>query len=414
MKKIYSFLLGAFALTTTVAQTGWTVYSYTTSTNIPNATFNSIAIDQTGNIWAGSSYSGIVKYNGTNWSKFTQSNSNILHDFTNDILVDNSNKIWVGNYKGVSVYNGTTFTNYDTINASFNGSEVYSLGKDNNGVIWLASKIGSFGYKGLTTYNGTTWTNLTGLPSQVVNDEFNDYVFTSTNEAWIANGGGMLKYNGTFTFYPKATTGLWDSKSIAKDASGNIWAGGFDGLLRYSSTGTTWTMRDNIADLGLTSNTFFYDILVDGNYLWLATSSGLLKFNMTTGVIVANYKAGNSPLTTNCVTRLAKDASGKIWMATTIGIVKMDPTLVIGIEEISSQGPFKIYPNPSTGLYNFSYDGFTNLNYKIYSAKGTLVSEGKAGSSNFQINLKNEASGMYFVHINTENSDNQVIKLIKE
>jgi len=413
MKKIYSFLFGAFALTTSFAQTGWTVYSYTTSSNIPNTTFNSIAIDQTGNIWAGTSYSGIVKYNGTSWSKFTQSNSNISHDFTNDILVDNSNKIWVGTYKGVSVYNGTTFTNYDTINASFKGSEVYSLGKDNNGVIWLASKIGSFGYKGLTTYNGTTWTNLTGLPSQVTSTDFNDYAFTSTNEAWIANGNGMLKYNGTFTFYPKATTGLWNSKTITKDATGNIWAGGFDGLLKYSTTGT-WTMRDNVADLGLTSNTLFYDILVDGNYLWLATSSGLLKFNMTTGIIEANYKTGNSPLATNGVTSLAKDASGKIWMATTIGIVKMDPTLVIGIEEIKMQGPFKIYPNPSTGIYNFSYDGFTNLDYKIFSATGTLVSEGKAGSSDFQINLKNVANGMYFVHINTENSVNQVIKLIKE
>lgn len=414
MKKIYLFLLSAFALTqVSLAQPGWTVYSYTTSTNIPNTTFNSIAIDQTGNIWAGTSYSGIVKYNGTSWSKFTQTNSNILHDFTNDILVDNSNKVWVGTYKGVSVYNGTNFTNYDTLNASFKGSEVYSLGKDNNGVIWLASKIGSFGYKGLTTYNGSTWTNLTGLPSQVTSTDFGGYAFTSTNDAWIANGNGMLKYSGSvFTFYPKATTGLWNSKAIAKDASGNIWAGGFDGLLKYSTTGT-WTMRDNVADLGLTSNTLFYDILVDGNYLWLATSSGLLKFNMNTGIIEANYKAGNSPLTTNCVTDLAKDASGKIWMSTCIGIVKMDPTVVIGIEEIKSEGPFKIYPNPSNGDYNFSYDGFTNLNFKIYSITGALISEGKTNSNNFKINLNDQVNGMYFVHLETENSVKQVVKLIK-
>ncbi len=414
MKKIYSFTLSVFTLTslTSVAQAGWTVYSYTTSSTIPNTTFNSIAIDQSGNIWAGGSYSGIVKYNGTSWSKFTQTNSNILHDDIHDIIVDNTNKIWVGNYKGISVYNGTNFTNYDTINAAFNGVTVYSLGKDNNGVIWVASRNGSFGYMGLATFNGTTWTNLTGLPSQVVNEDMNDFVFTSTNEAWIANGGGMLKYNGSFTFYPKAFTGLWSSNCIVKDASGDIWAGGFDGLLRYSTTGTTWVMRDNVADLGLTSNTLFYDILVDGNFLWLATSSGLLKFNISTGAIVANYKSGNSPLATNCVTRMAKDASGKIWLATTIGIVKMDPTQLVGIEELN-KASIKIYPNPSTGIYNFSSDDFTNLKYKIYSVNGALLSEGKASSNNFKINLNDQVSGMYFVHIETENSIKQVFKLIK-
>jgi ligand-binding sensor domain-containing protein len=413
MKKIYS-LLSLITLTlTTVAQPGWTVYSNTTTATIPNASFSSIAIDQTGNIWAGSFYSGVVKYNGSTWSKFTQSTTNLLHDNINDILVDNSNKVWVANYKGLSVYNGTNFTNYDTISAAFNGESVYSLGKDNNGVIWLASKNGSFGYKGLTTYNGSTWTNLTGMPTQVANEDFNDYVFTSTNEAWIANGGGMLKYTGAFTFYPKAVTGLWDSYAIAKDGSGNIWAGGFDGLLRYSTTGTTWIMRDNVVDLGLTSATAFHDILVDGNYLWLATSQGLLKFNISTGMIVANYKAGNSPLTTNCVYRMVKDGAGKIWMATTVGIVKMDPTLVIGIDEIKSEGPFKIYPNPSTGIYNFSYDGFTNLNYKVYSVTGALVFEGKASSNDFKINLNEQVGGMYFVHIETENSTKQVVKLIK-
>ncbi len=414
MKKLYSFLLGSMALTlTSVAQQGWTVYSYTTSSTIPNTSFNSIAIDQSGNIWAGTGYSGIVKYNGTAWSKFTQSNSNILHDFTNDILVDNSNKVWVGNYKGVSVYNGTNFTNYDTVNASFNGATVYSLGKDNNGKIWLASRNGSFGYQGITTFDGTNWTNLTGMPSQVVNEDMNDYVFTSGNEAWIANGGGMLKYNGAFTFYPKAVTGLWSSTAIVKDASGNIWAGGFDGLLKYSPTGsTTWTMHDNVADLGVTSNTIFSDILVDGNFLWLATTSGLMKYSMITNSVVANYKSGNSPLTTNCVARMAKDATGKIWMATTIGIVKMDPTQLVGVEEINKT-PFTISPNPSNGLFTINYEGSINLTYKTYSVNGALINEGSAHSSNFQVDLKDASSGMYFVHIETENSGTQVIKLLK-
>ncbi len=412
MKKIYSLVICFLLLIvsiSTIAQPGWTIYNSTNSA-LTSGTYRAIAIDQTGNIWAGGSYSGLFKFSSNTWTGYNSTSSNLLHDDIQDILVDNSNNIWTANYKGVSVFNGSTFTNYDTANASFDGSTVYALGKDNNGVIWLSSVNGSFGYQGITTFDGSTWNNLTGYPSQVAGGEFSDFAFNSGNETWIASGTGITKFGSTFTFYPKAVTGLWSSSCVAIDGSSNMWAGGFDGILKY--TGSTWTMYENVADLGLTSNTLYYDICVDGNLLWIGTSSGLLKFDRNSGTILANYNASNSPLTNNCVTKIVKDVNGNIWMATTIGIVKLDPTLV-AVKELTNADAFQIFPNPSEGSFNFTFKTGTNADYKIYSVDGAFIKSGKMTSNKSQVSLSDSPDGIYFIHITNESSINQIVKLIK-
>jgi ligand-binding sensor domain-containing protein len=392
-----------------MAQTGWTVYN-NTNTILSSGYYGAIAIDQSGNIWVGGSYTGLYKFDGTTWTKFSTSNSTLLDNSIKEIVIDNSNKVWAANYKGVSVYNGSTFTNYDTTNASFDGPSVYALGKDINGKIWLASQS-SLVNNGITTFDGSTWVNLTGYPSQINSGEFTDFAFTPSNDAWIASQSGITKYTGSFTFYPYAVTGLWSSSCVAVDASSNVWAGGFDGLLKYD--GSSWTMYDNVADLNLGSNTLYNCIFPDGNYLWIGSSAGLLQVNRNTGAVLAKYNSLNSPLTNNSVSRIAKDANGYLWMATSIGIVKMNPALV-GVEENYTNNKLSIYPNPSEGKYHISMDDQTDLSYEIYAMDGKLVKEGKLTSINSELNIADAPNGMYFIHLITPNANRKIVKLIKQ
>jgi ligand-binding sensor domain-containing protein len=410
MKKIkYLLIIVYFQLSgiTLNGQNAWTIYN-NSNTILSTGTYLSIAIDNTGVIWVGSRYSGVYKFDGTNWTAYSTSNSNISHDFIKDILVDNSNNVWIGTYKGLSKYNGTTFTNYDTLNAGFKGSEVYTLGKDKNGVIWLASMVEPFTHKGITTYNGTTWTNLTGYPSQIQNAEFLEFAFTSSNTAWIASDNGFVKYDGTFTFYPYASTGLWSSSTVAIDASTNIWTGGFDGLLKYD--GSSWTYYDNVSDLGLVSNTHFNDIFPDGNYLWIGTSEGLLKFNRNTSAIVANYNSSNSPLEDDCVMEITKDANGYFWMATSIGVVKMDPAL-LGVNEQDNDCIMNVFPNPATNNVNVVSSQGSEI--VITDAEGKVLKELKTSTELTKIDISAISKGMYFLKVKNEKGVT-VKKIIKD
>jgi hypothetical protein len=69
----------------------------------------------------------------------------------------------------------------------------------------------------------------------------------------------------------------------------------------------------------------------------------------------------------------------------------------------------KVYPNPSTGVFNIAYYGSETLQYIIYDLTGkTLMS----GTGN-QINLSNRAIGMYFAKI-TDGTAVRTLKLVRE
>lgn len=396
MKNYFYLIIIIFLISNnSIAQPGWTVYD-NTNTILSTGVYTAIAIDLSGNIWSGNYSSGLYKFDGTTWTRFGISNSSILSESITDIVVDNSNKVWTGTNKGVSVYDGTTFMNYDTNNASFDGFSIYTLAKDNNGVIWLASKTGSFGYKGITTFDGSVWTNLTGYPTQISNAEFSDFAFAANNDAWLACNNGFAKYNGTaFTYYPPVTT-LPGSQVTTVDANGIVWVGGFDALVKYD--GNTWTKYDNVADLGLVSNTLYYDMLSDGNTLWIACSEGLVKFNKNTATVVENFNSLNSPLEDNCVTKITKDANGIIWLSTTIGVVKMDPAIV-GVEENASPYMFSIYPNPVVDQLNIEFSDYNDVTLELLSSDGRLLQRMDLNSAKTRIDIDNFVAGIYFAKV---------------
>jgi ligand-binding sensor domain-containing protein len=397
MKKFYFAFISLcifFQVNYTSAQPGWTVYN-SSNTNLASAVYRSVAFDQNGNLWTGGNYAGLYKFNGSTWTKYSSISSGLIHDDIRKIIIDNSNNVWSATYKGISVFNGTSFINYDTTNAGFDGYSVYNLGKDINGVIWIASNTGTSN-KGITTYDGNTWTNLSGYPSQINGQEMEDFAFTPANVAWIA-GSGITKYTGgIFTFYPFATTGLWSSDAVEVDSDGNIWAAGFDGVLKYD--GSNWTFYSSVTHFGLTSNTLFGDIYADGNILWISSTSGLLKVNRTNGMLLANYNSGNSPL--SIVTEITKDSNGFLWFSTQTGIVKMDPTLV-GINEIS-ENELKVFPNPSaTGKFEIALKNLKKCQYKIVNLNGEIIQEGQLTEGNSKVDIESFANGIYFLKIIT-------------
>lgn len=397
MKKIYIVFICLniiFQISSVTAQPGWTIYN-SSNTNLVSAVYKTLAFDQNGNLWTGGSYTGLYKFNGSTWTKYSSISSGLIHDDIRKIIIDNSNNIWSATYKGISVFNGSSFINYDTTNAGFDGYSVYNLGKDVNGIIWIASNTGSSN-KGITTFDGNTWTNLTGYPSQINGQEMEDFTFTAANVAWIA-GSGITKYTGgIFTFYPYATTGLWSSDAVEVDSDGNIWAAGFDGLLKFNGTG--WTFYSSVNHFGITSNTIFGDIYADGNILWISSTSGLLKVNRTNGILLANYNSTNSPL--SIVTEITKDSNGLMWFSTQTGIVKMDPTLV-GVNEINDIN-LRVFPNPSaTGIYEIILDDQRKCEYKVLNLNGKLIQEGQIESDNFKFDIQNFANGTYLLKIIT-------------
>lgn len=80
-----------------------------------------------------------------------------------------------------------------------------------------------------------------------------------------------------------------------------------------------------------------------------------------------------------------------------------------GIADNITKEDFKIYPNPSTGIYNFVFNDEANHSVSIYDSRGRIM-ESKSISNSDQINISKWSTGLYFIHV-----DNKFVeKLMKE
>ncbi len=87
-----------------------------------------------------------------------------------------------------------------------------------------------------------------------------------------------------------------------------------------------------------------------------------------------------------------------------INVNKNFPTITGGISSIGNDKTINVYPNPSSGIVNISYNFATqeNMLVKIFNSTGVLVSslndiKGQSGVQ--QIDLSNEANGLYHVQM---------------
>ena len=80
-----------------------------------------------------------------------------------------------------------------------------------------------------------------------------------------------------------------------------------------------------------------------------------------------------------------------------------------GFETISN---FKVYPNPSNGLYNISTTELTSI--QIYDVVGKLIMNNEVNAGTSTINIHNFPAGVYILRYSgKENNTNGTIKLIK-
>jgi ligand-binding sensor domain-containing protein len=395
----FTLLMLCFLPFAASAQVKFTNYN---SKNSPlfNSLYPSVAIDKDGKVWAGNNLSGLYSFDGTSWEEYHAYNSGLLDDDINDLAIDANNVLWIATDKGISKYNGSNFIrSFDTSNTTMKGESVYTLGIDRNNHVWAASSSINGTYYGITVYDGTNWKNLTGYPSQIAHSRFSEFVFTANNDAWIASDPGITKYaDSVFSFYPRAYTGLWSSYTINIDYKGNIWAAGYDGILKYD--GKNWNTIEN-EELGFESASY-YRIFPEGDYLWLATSWGLMKYNTITQKIIETYNTTNSQLQNNLIMDIERDPKGNLWLATGSGITKMSFGET-GVKEASDLiNKISVYPTPSKGVVNLEIPGWkgdsrvelTDLaGRKFYSEN--LQAESQVHSFDFSALVR----GMYLLNI---------------
>lgn len=245
----------------------------------------SIVKDKAGNLWIGTTWNGVYRYNGKTFTNFTEVNglcSNEVHE----IFEDAGGNLWFGTSKGVCRYNGKYFidialptnepstfifgkTRFQDIKKT-----VVSILQDKRGNMWFgiwgaSGKAGAYRYDGIKFTNfmsevplqgiiedktGGIWLNSRRYIGETYTDfstaknVFTDQVVKSLRDKddhiWFAvREVGIYMYDGVSFNYFAEKEGLKDSRvtCIFQDAAGTLWVGSDirfgtqkGGLFRYN------------------------------------------------------------------------------------------------------------------------------------------------------------------------------------
>ncbi len=181
------------------------------------------------------------------------------------------------------------------------------------------------------------------------------------------------------------------------------WGGapnGLGGLYKTINRGASWTKLTGSTLDRVTSCTFTPG---NANQIYLTTETQGLwmssNINSVTPIFsnVSNY-AFRQP---ERVFFNPYNAS-EMWVTNFGNGMKMGTLSATGISDFSSDEELIVYPNPSNGIVDLHLNKYENVQLKIYSIYGTCIQQGIARSSDFQIDLTSQPSGIYFIEIKTE------------
>ncbi|MDT3695238.1 MAG: two-component regulator propeller domain-containing protein [Ignavibacterium sp.] len=401
--------------------------------SLSNNYISAIVEDEKNNLWIGTFY-GLNKFNPEesekHFTRFFNSPDNTSSLSANTIWAITSscleNKIlYIGTINGLTILNTETeqlnsiaISNPDNLMFGTGTGSVIEEIVNGERILWIYS------YAGLLRYNLSRNTldrftankeSQSGLLSNQIYSIYKD----NSGVLWIGTNNGInffsqknIKFNNKLKYskerFNTAPISKCDVKAIAKTQDGTIWFGTENGFYFTSGTVGKKTIKKHPS---LASDNIWCLTPGRENELWIGTyGSGLYLLNYKTNKIIKKAIVDNvikSP-SKNFVKSLYKDRKNRLWIGYWgIGLASLD--LV--------SGKVKNWLNDSNDEYSLSYDDVWDI---FEDSKGRIWIGTNGGGLNcfnettnkfFRINLSNaskfklSSNSVYSITESTYNSD---------
>jgi ligand-binding sensor domain-containing protein len=324
----------------------WHTYN-TENSGLPHNQIRELAVDKMNNIWVGTFYNGIAKYDGVTWTIYNRSNSGLCSDSIWCINVDKNNNIWIGTWNGLTKFNGSKWTIYNTSNSILPYTDILSLASDKHNILWIGCGHSTAG--GILSFDGNKWelytTKNSPLPCSIINVIHVD----EDNTKWIGTGifrglGGLVKISGQnkWVVYTKENSGLIYNvvDAIATDLNGDVWIGCkaatyldyfyyHGSFLRYN--GRYWKDYRQNPDgeynpNAIVSNRVSHIVCDKYGYLWVSTDTEF-KFNYNLSIFKDGAWINMSDLIKDYphpfIRDIKIDQNNTVWLATQLGVMSI-------------------------------------------------------------------------------------------
>jgi len=263
---------------------------------------NDVLVDNTNRVWYSSLFNGAYIFENKKFINYTTANSILPSDAVNYIFCDSDGNKWISTFSGLvklsATGSGEVFT---TVNSPLPVNKINTICEDADKNIWIGTD------EGLAKYKDGAWTIYTSENSKLPSDKITSIAFSNDNELWIAcYGYGIAKYcNDNWEYYTP------DNSSISSDINEiycgqtNIYAA--SSSVAYKRSGDIWSE--------IKSGYYISAIYEDSKQnIWIAQGIMCTAYSM-----IYIYKTDGSKdaiYMYSLVRGLKQDKNNNIWIAT--------------------------------------------------------------------------------------------------
>jgi ligand-binding sensor domain-containing protein len=332
-------------------------------------------------------------------------NKNSLPDnFVRCLFTDSYGKVWIGTANGLSYYDSRSNSFQSFFKGqnenSLPGNNIFAIKEDAYGILWIGTNSGlcSFDIKNKRFKRFKHDDH----PNSISADNIRDIEFAPDGIMWISTGKGLnrldlskMKFT-SFIHDPKDSTTLSGNilTQIAMDKEGNIWTSVNEPISLECFNTKTFRVRHYKTFTEKQShipNNTPRDIFFDRKgRLWVGTDQGGLYLLLPGKNIFYQYKPDildPNKLQSTTVTGIFQDNSNMIWLATFTGVERFNP----------DESKFIVYrPKPTLALATNSVQAIAedpSDRLWIGTFNGIFIMDRKTGDfTNYQWDQKDQRS----------------------
>jgi ligand-binding sensor domain-containing protein len=289
----------------------WTVHT-TQTESLANRWIDDVVVDGAGAAWFGTAGSGVVRFDGTQWSVFSPYNWGsepwgLPTDGVTSLFDDGNGRLWATLAgTGIASWDGTSWQSY------LAGFTVEAVAQDPAGVLWASGSGGVF------RFDGTGWLPVSTPPS----GEIGGLTIDAGGDVWVATITGVMRFNGsTWKVYTAENSGLPSNfvTVLAPAAGGGVWVGTDRGLASFDGR-RGWTLYTE-ATSGLAADVITAIEPAPDGTLWVGAFDGQLwpyhgGLSHFDGTTWTTWTTSNSRLPHEQVASIAVEPSGRVWVST--------------------------------------------------------------------------------------------------
>ena len=325
--------------------------AYTTDDGLAMNWVTCATMDKSGHIWFGTFGQGISRFDGKDFTNFSEANG-LIADMISSILEDKAGNIWIGSRgKGVICYDGIKFTWY-MLGQEPSAMRVNNITEGPSGKIWINTEAGIKFYDP----GSDSIFNLNTTHPELSNYTFNCIKADKTGNIWFGSNTGTVCFNpakNQITEILTESNGLASNRiySIHEDKEGKIWFGTANGISCYDAL-NKGKLKNYNTNNGLISNVVRNIVEDSKGKLWFGTSGGAVSCFENNG-IDGRFTSFYLPFASILLTT---DLSDKLWIRTlNLGAICIDPPVSGGSGSFITYSKYQGLPsNIATTVYEDS------------------------------------------------------------